>query len=188
MLSDKIWLTRKTRIITEQRLINSNSISNYLVIWYSTILVFLTIWNLVYPDDRLNIFLALGSIAVLVVSAILIAQKYSERSYTIRNCYIKLDELYSKVKRAEQIQDTNKIQEFETEYSTILQNVENHSEFDYLCLRFNLRNDPNTTLLKFKFVDWLSLILGHIISKLFVIIYFLLPFGLGLLWIYLTKS
>ena len=181
MLSDKIWVTRKTRIYTEQRLIKANMISNFLVIWYSFFLVCLTIWNLQFPDEKANIFLAFGSIAVLVASTVVASQKFSERSLAVRNCYLKLDELYFKVKEAEEKQelDDDRIQEFEREYLVILQNVENHSEFDYLCLRVSLRNNKNTTLPEFTTCDWIVYIFEKIWRMLLHIFYFGFLFGIA---------
>jgi hypothetical protein len=182
MLSDKIWITRKTRIYTEQRLIKMNTISNILVVWYSSILVCLTIWNLQFPNNKLNIYLVFGSIAVLIASIVLTSQKYSERSIAMRNCYIKLDELYSKVKNAEGKSDNISIRDFESEYSGIIQNIENHSDYDYLCLRFSLRNRKDTTLPDFLISNWASYILGKI-WRIFVDIFlFVLPLVAAYFW------
>lgn len=182
MLSDKIWVTRKARIYTEQRLLNSNSISNFLIVWYSLILVFLTIWNLEYPNEYINIFLVFGSIALLIASTVVTSQKYLERSLAVRNCYVKLDELYSKVIIAEQKENVDQIQELKTEYSAIIQNVENHSDYDYLCLRFSLRNNKKTTLPEFNWVNCLIYIFNKIWRYLITFLYFVLPFGLAYIW------
>ena len=183
MQSDRIWKTRKSRIIAEKRLIRASSISNYLVIWYSFALVIVTIWNLKYPNDYLNIFLVFGSIAVLVASVVVASQKYSERSFAMRNCYLKLDELYLKFKRAEEKNDPQLLQDLEAEYLTIIQNVENHSDIDYLTLRFNLRNDKDSTFYKnFFFFDYVQFFFEKAKEYFLIVLLFALPFILAYLW------
>jgi hypothetical protein len=181
MLSDKIWITRKARIYTEQRLLSSNMVSNLLVIWYSFLLVGFTIWNLKYPDDHLNIMLVFESIGVLVASVVVISQKYIDRSIVIRNCYIKLDELYSKVKRAEEKKDIKLIEELEGEYSDTILNVENHTDYDFLSMRYSLRNNE-TTLPKFTFGDSALYFVLKIGRILLIILYISLPIIITIIW------
>lgn len=154
MLSDKIWITRKTRIYTEQRLQEIANISQALMIAYSLALVSVSIWNLQSNDQKLNIISAFASIVVLVLSVQITAQKYAERSIAMRNCYVKLDELYSRAKRAESNKDDNVLEALESEYTSLLINIENHSEYDYLCLRYSLKDNKNTTLPPFSRADY----------------------------------
>ncbi len=116
---------------------------------FSLALTSLSIWNLQDNDPRLNLVSAFASIVVLVLSVHVTSQKYAERSISMRNCYVKLDELYSKVKRAEVNNDENMIQQLESEYTGLLINIENHSEYDFLCLRHSLKNNANTSLAPF---------------------------------------
>ena len=183
-LSDRIWITRKSRIYTEKRLLRKNLISQILITFYSSLLVFITIWNLKYPNDQINIFLVIGSIAVLITSITISSQKYLERSIAIRNCYIKLDELFYKVVRAEKNKnrDDELIQQLESEYATNLLNVENHSDYDYLCLRFSLRHNTNTTLPPFALRDHVQYILEKGWRIIVIFLYFILPFAIAFLW------
>ncbi|HCK66188.1 MAG TPA: hypothetical protein DHW49_07965 [Anaerolineae bacterium] len=126
MLSDKIWITRKTRIFTEERLLGYSNLSQILMTLYSLALVSLSIWNLQNNDAKLNLVSAFASIVVLVLSVHITSQKYAERSIAMRNCYIKLDELYSKVKRAEKSENYEMLQNLEAEYTALLINIENH--------------------------------------------------------------
>jgi carbon starvation protein CstA len=100
MLSDKIWVTRKARIYAERRLQRKAIISQTLITFYSAFLVCLSIWTLLYPSSQLNTFLVFASITVLVASIVLYSHRYSERSLAMRNCYIRLDELYPRAKRS----------------------------------------------------------------------------------------
>jgi hypothetical protein len=175
MLSDKIWLTRKTRVYTEQRLIQRNTFTSLLTIWYSFCLVFFSVWNLQYPNNNLNLFIVISSILVLVMSTVVASQKYTERSLAIRDCYLKLDELYLKTKRGEKKEKQKLLNECQNEYSEILKHVENHTDFDYLCLRFSLRNNENTTLPRFTLQDGVIYVLYQLIA---VVIYAVLFLGL----------
>ena len=182
MLSDKVWVTRKARIIAEKRLVDTNNLANILVIWYSIFLVAFSIWNLLYPDDTVNILLVNGSIAVLVATVALTSQKYSERSLALRYCYLKLDNLYFKIKNAEQNNDDKLLHDLESQYIDTIQHVENHSDFDYLRLRFELRNNTDTTLPKFTRHDWFCFISQWILTKLLIAFIFFLPIGMSILW------
>jgi hypothetical protein len=153
MLSDKIWITRKTRIYTEQRLQQNANITQVLTVFFSLALVSLSMWNLKSNDPQFNIILVFASIFVLVLSVYLAAQKYTERSLAMRNCYIKLDEMYSRAKRAETSNDERTLENLESEYASLIINIENHSEYDYLCLRYSLKDNKDTTLPPFTKLD-----------------------------------
>ena len=181
-LSDKIWITRKSRIYAEKRLQKNATLSQILMTFYSASLVFLAIWNSHHPNDQVNIALIFASIAVLVTSIVLSAQKYNERSLAMRNCYIRLDELHSKAKYGEQINDNNLLQQVESEYTTALLNVENHTYYDYLCLRFSLRNHRDTTLPAFTAIDFMQYLWEKFWRMLLISFYFIIPGLLALLW------
>ena len=187
MLSDKIWITRKSRIYTEKRLLYANNFSNILVVWYSSFVALMTIWNLQYPDEKLNIILVIGSIAVLVASVVLASQKFTERSLAIKHCYIKLDELYSKTKKAEGNNNESHIIELEKEYSEILESVENHSDYDYLYFRFEIRNNQNTTLPAFTCHDHFLFLYHLVLQKISSVFWLALPIVLGLAYFLYIK-
>jgi hypothetical protein len=182
MLSDKVWITRKARIFSEQRLNNKAFLSQILMIVYSALLVFLSIWNLFHsnlPLDMLSIF---GAIAVLISSVFLISQRYTERALSLRNCYIQLDALYLKVKRAEGTKEMELLAQLESEYFSILTNVENHTDYDYLCLRYSLRNNQETTLPGFRKLDYVSLFWAKLWRFVVLSVYFFLPILVILAW------
>jgi hypothetical protein len=149
---------------------------------YSAFVVFFSIWNTLHPNDLINIALIFASIAVLVTSIVLSSQRYNERSLAMRNCYIRLDELYSRAKYAEKNNENALLQEIESEYTSALLNVENHTDYDYLRLRFSLRNDQNTTLPAFTATDYLRYLWENVWRGLLLILCFFLPIVLVLLW------
>lgn len=175
MLSDKIWITRKARIFTEERLLGYSNLSQFLMTLYSLALVSLSIWNLQSNDAKLNVVSAFASIVVLVLSVHITSQKYAERAIAMRNCYIKLDELYSKVKRAEKSENNEMLQNLEAEYTGLLINIENHSEYDFLCLRHSLKDNQNTTLPPYSRSDLVRYIWEKVWRWVLTTIFFLIP-------------
>jgi hypothetical protein len=175
-LSDKIWVTRKTRIITEKRLQTCAIISEVFMIFFSLIMVFFSIWNFIHQNGNINFLLICGSIGVLTVSIFLTSQRFNERALAMRNCYIRLDELYFKTINIEETQNPNSLQDLVTIYNDILLNIENHSDYDYLCLRYSLRKQLDTTLPEFTKFDYCRYVFEKITRLVFIIFIFSLPF------------
>lgn len=175
MLSDKIWITRKVRVYTEERLQRYNGTSQLLMTLYSLALVSLSIWNLQNNYAKFNLVSTFASIALLVISIQATSQKYAERSITMRNFYIKLDGLYSKVKRAETSGDIEMLQKLEAEYTGLLIYIENHSEYDYLSLRYALKDNPQTTLPPFTRSNLMHYIWERFWRGSLILILFALP-------------
>lgn len=182
MLSDKIWITRKVRINTEKRLLKNASLSQVLMILYSSFLVFFSIWNLVHPNNDVNLLLVYGSIAVLILSIYLSSQKFIERALSMRNCYVQLDKIYNAVKRAEDSQDIKQIENYEAIYSDIILSVENHTDYDYLCMRHSIRKNDDTTLPNYTKLDFCHYILEEAFRLLIVLLSFCLPFIILFIW------
>lgn len=183
MLSDKIWITRKVRIYTEGRLQRYNGYSQLLMTLYSLALVSLSLWNLQNNDAKLNLHATFASIVLLIISVHATSQKYAERSIAMRNFYVKLDELYSKVKRAETSKDIEMLQNLEAEYTGLLINIENHSEYDYLSLRYALKDNPQTTLPPLTRSDLVHYFYEKIWRSFLIVILFLIPLSfIVLIW------
>ena len=175
-LSDKIWVTRKARIFTEKRLKKNALLSELFIIVFSLLMVFSSIWNLKYPNQNINFLLICGAVALLVVSIFLSSQKFIERAHIMRNCYISLDELYLKVKNHEKSPNPEAIVDYQKNYNDILLNIDNHSPYDYLCLRHSLRNNNNTTLPPFTRIDYIHFIIEKAVRILLIMLLFSSPF------------
>jgi len=182
-LSDKIWVTRKSRIFTEKRLKQNALLSELFIIVFSLLMVFFSIWNYIHPNQNINFLLICGAIALLTVSIFLSSQKFTERAHAMRNCYISLDELYFKVKKHERGPDPDATDDYQKKYNDILINIENHSPYDYLCLRHSLRNNNNTTLPLFNRIDYIHFIIEKALRILLIMLLFALPFLLASVWI-----
>ena len=182
-LSDKIWITRKTRIFTEKRLQKNAILSEVFIIVFSLLMVFLSIWNYIHPNQKISFLLICGAIALLTVSIFLSSQKFTERSHAMRNCYISLDELYFKVNNHERDSHSDAIDDFQKMYNNILLNIENHSSYDFLCLRHSLRNNNKTTLPPYTRIDFMHFIIEKALRIVLIMLFFILPFLLASVWI-----
>ncbi len=170
MLSDNLWITRKTRIYSELRLERNAKISKFIITLYSFYLIIFSIWNLNHNNPQISELLVFSSIGIALASISLSAQRYAYRALDMRNCYIRLLELYNDAKRAEAAKNDRLIQKIESKYAQILGNIENHSEYDYLCFRFSIRNIKDSTLKIFNKCDYLVYFYEKI-KRIFLIIF-----------------
>jgi uncharacterized membrane protein len=134
-----VYFTRKARIITSKRLKNYDTLCQILNVYYSAVLVALSIWSIVFASDlRLVSFLILVfSLAQTMFSIFYSSRNFQERYTNIKSHYINLDKFYNKITQItnNEFEDKNiRLQIFE-EYSDLLEMVENHSDFDYLTSR-----------------------------------------------------
>lgn len=153
-LSDRIWETSKTRIYAERRLVEQATTTELLLIWYSLFLVAASIWLLCAPAKSPAYLTVVGSIAVLVASVYLSARNFRSRAVQIRNNYVSLATLVSRARAAENAGDEEELRRVEEAYGDKLVAVENHTEYDYLCLRYSRRRDKDTTLPPLQLGDW----------------------------------
>lgn len=184
-LSDKIWITRKARINTEKRLNSYNVFSNLAIIYFSAMLSAKSIWLLVHPNEDQNLFIAISSFTILLATVVISSQRFTERAINIKHCYIELEGLYLESLNAEKMEDTqgrNEIKRISTEYQKILNNVENHSPYDYLVLRFEQRNNPKSNLPKMSCFDYLELCSKKLFFILIVFLVVGFPFLLDFLF------
>ena len=92
----KIWLTRKSRIILSDRLRSLNEFYSFLNIYYSIIIISLSIWNLDGSKES-GILLLISSTSIGIYFVFINGKNYLERSIILRNHYIELGDLYSKL-------------------------------------------------------------------------------------------
>lgn len=182
-LSDKIWVTRKTRINSEKRLKSYALLSDISIIFYSLLIVFLSISGYIKPNDKINYLTICSSVSLLVISVFISSTKFTERANAMRNCYIRLHELYYKVIESEKHNDSEKLFDYQSYYNDMLLNIENHSDYDFLYLRFDLRKKNDTTLDPFTLSDWIVFILQTFLKYMVFFITIFLPFIILLIWI-----
>lgn len=179
-LANKIYLTRKCRINLSERLKRYNLFFQLLIIWYSFLLIVITIFfknELIFQDLILTL-----SIGVLVFSSLIAGMNYPERAIKAQILYTQLDFLYSQVDKATEDQKESLYKQ----YTDLIALTENHSEqLDFLKVKYSLRNEdkdkyPNPPALKW--YEYIIYWLEKVFFLSLVIFSFALPF-LILLWI-----
>lgn len=128
MDKDNIWWTRKNWINAEKRLKSMAAWSNLALFWYSLCGVFASVLLLgaQQPDLTSKLFICF-SVFVFCTSLLSSLGRYSDRAAKLKNGYIQLQALYSKVKHKESLTE-----EDVTRYTQILDSCENHFWPDFI--------------------------------------------------------
>lgn len=128
---DKIWWTKKARIYSEIRLKQNAKLSQYLLIWYSFVIVCTSIYGLKHElRDYIELGLIFLSIGILVVSIIVNYSRFNERAMEMKRSYEMLNKLHDEAEFFDE-RTINK------EYRNILELSENHKDIDYLSALVN---------------------------------------------------
>ncbi len=154
---DNIWLTRKARINTSERL---NSISKYikfLNVYYSCFIIAINLFDM-YKDEYNFEYLLLAVSIILTISILFLdSQQYLERSEKIKKCYIDLQEMYYNVNNVN-------LSSIRKEYYNILKDTENHSTYDYYKVLISI----NKATLEQKIAYWIHSIWDFLIRFFFI--------------------
>lgn len=122
---NNIYLTSRIRMGSEVRLKSNGKVLNALITWYSFILIALSVADIskILEFKYFSTFSVACSVGILVASLLLQGARYQERAERFRECYLKLQSLHSSpdIGLDEKLKD----------YHAILNNYENHSDFDY---------------------------------------------------------
>ncbi len=175
-LSDKIWYTRKSRIESATRLNNNDLISQILINYYSVFIVSISIWDLYDKSVNLSLLIVITSIMILVTSIFITNRNFKTRALELKNCYIKLDEIFRKAVSAEE-KRSNEIEIISKEYDNVLLFSENHSTYDYLNVLYlnknsKQNNDDYPIITKFQIFQ---LFLYKIFRKVIFLVLFIFP-------------
>ena len=128
---DKIWWTKKARIHSEIRLKQDAQLSQYLLIWFSFIVVCTSIYGLKYGlSNNIELGLIFLSIGILVISIIVNYSRFNERAMEMKKSYEMLNKLHDEATFLDERTINN-------EYRNILELSENHKEIDYLSALVN---------------------------------------------------
>lgn len=175
---EKVWKTKKSRINTSERFKQNDFISQILITYYSLFIIIVTIIDIKDDNIELGTFTLILSITLLIVSVFILSINFKERSLKLQNCYIRLDKVEKEMEKKEDNEED--ISQLKSEYYTILDLTENHSDYDNLKVEFSVRNeneqnkdDPNKKQYDNKPFTWDKwLLLGFYILKRFFFISF----------------
>jgi hypothetical protein len=174
----KVWLTRKCRIETAERLAGWDVFFQFLFVYYSLWLVALSIWKLYSDREGITIALLISSVVLFGISQFVAARNFRYRADSMKACYIELDNLQTKLRILKD--DLNSCKdpsssfiEITNHYGKLLSTVENHSGYDYLSA---LRNSDES----FGFIQFIALYFNKFLTSMFKLILLLIP--LILVW------
>ena len=180
-ITDKIWLTSRTRMQTEKRLLSAAFHSNTILFWYSFFGVVVAVYNLALRTDSASqpVAWVILSILILAMSGFIQGFRFGTRATTVKQCYENLSALNQKLQQG-QIDD----EQASNQYQAILDSCENHTIADYyemLCINYlqksgksRLKNAPTCYI-------WLCFIINRV--KHCILIVTLYAFPVILYWI-----
>lgn len=176
-LSDRIWLTKKCRMESENRLNRYDTISKLLITYYSLFIIILSLSDIINCSENFNFSIISYSILILILSLIVSSMRFKERALSYKQCYIKLNEL---LHEATQIEEKSQNEEdVFKKYNEILNLTENHSEIDYYKVKYYDKSiEKYLSLSKKEFTKllfhWIKMLFFFIVLILspFIILYF----------------
>lgn len=133
-LSDRIWLTKKCRMESESRFNRYDSFSKYLITYYSSFILVLSLYSVIENKGEYNFSIISASMLILIISLLITSMRFKERSLSYKQCYIKLDELLHDIEKNDQ--DKKITCEIYKKYNDVLNLTENHSEYDYYKVKY----------------------------------------------------
>ncbi len=131
-LSDKIWITERSRIRAESRSKLNDLVAHLVTIWYS---FWLIVWSLFQEPiknsvkyyDQIN---TTFSVALLAMTLTLYGFKFGQRAEAYKKCYHQLQRLRG------MLNSLNDVEKIYKEYIDTLEASPNHTNFDYQRLLF----------------------------------------------------
>jgi hypothetical protein len=137
-IADKAWLTGRTRMVTEARLIRQGRLWNLLIIWYSVGLTCLTVFQLYNePDESISLVAAILAVSVLSLSIYIPTLGFERQAELFRRCYLRLQRL---------VDETTDNAELTKQYHEILAEFPNHPTRDWsaFLIASQLAGNPPT--------------------------------------------
>ncbi len=183
----RIWLTYKTRIVSERRYQSYAIVSHIALSWYA----FLTIGFSIY-QDRFALYLGAGganqaslimSVLTFGLSLIIYGFKFDDAARMQRDCYLKMQSIY---------QSSEAIDVKLESYRMLLEHYPNHADRDYRQVLFDaweagrILTDTEGNPIKFGILNIVACYLRGAAWYGFLILIFAMPSALGLFWILAT--
>lgn len=127
-LKNQIWTTRVSRVNAEKRLKAKESFIQAMNIYYSCYMVFLSIYLLVRQNFVFSLLSVVMTIVLMISLLYFKSLRYTEQALAYRMTYTELQRLEFQLDHITELADTSAI---EQTYCNLLQQGENHIQFDY---------------------------------------------------------
>ncbi|MER9578890.1 SLATT domain-containing protein [Mesorhizobium sp. M0189] len=129
-VDDRIWITSRTRMISERKALRRQNYSYLLLTYYSLFVVVISAFSEYYRNyyklfDSINIS---ASVVVLAASLVVAGFRFEAAAMVFRDCYLSLQKLHG-----ENLPPEDK----QMRYMDILSKFPNHSDRDYYDLLVN---------------------------------------------------
>lgn len=134
LLDDKLWMTKKSRMNAEKRLISNANFFNIANIYYSVFIAIISIISIVTDNTVYSLVSVILSVTLTITISFSSSLNYKERAEKMKKNYIDINKLEIQLKYTNENDELKKI---ELEYNNLLNNVENHIEFDYFKAKIN---------------------------------------------------
>jgi hypothetical protein len=187
---NKVWVTRKCRMEAEARMNSNHIFSQFLVNYYTFVVLSFSIWTLVLKDDAESKTVALltviSSVGLFGVSLFISSIGFREKAMLYKDSYINLGRLETELKNLLRSSDDHSIiktefYSFEKSYNDILAKTDNHSNIENLTIK-------KQTDSKLSFENNLKYY-SHKTSVLFIKVAFcLMPILLAIYYFYKLKE
>lgn len=148
-LSQKIWITRKSRIEAATRLEWNAYWSSFLIPYYSLFLVIVAAIDFKKGEIDYSFTSLVASIVILCFSILVSSSRFQERSLALKACYLNLDKLYQDAKFAEQSSNSTakkKLLDIGESYMEVQSANENHTHCDFILAKYRLSHDSDFQL------------------------------------------
>lgn len=172
-LERRVYITYKARINTAERLKRTESFIQGLNIYYSLFLTALSIYTVTNSSQKLSLVLIIASVVVTVSIVFLSTKRYAERAKDLKNNYIMLDQLYRDICNTDSTSDLDTLNK---QYTVLLNNSENHTEFDYYRAIRNIKDERDTLTKKQRVHHYSRTILTWLLMVLLVAVPFLIRY------------
>ena len=129
-VNDKIWITSKTRVQSEARLLRYERLSHIVLSYYSAFMIAYAVLSIGDESKEKQYLQIVMSLAVFAASLISYGFKFGDQAKQYRECYLELDDLYNS-----SISQEKKA----PKYGNILAKYPNHTNFDFYTMLKNAR-------------------------------------------------
>ena len=138
-LKNNIWMTRKARINSSERLLTTEKFIQGINIYYSCFLCTLSIYGLIYQNDKMGIISCIVSIILTISIVYLNSQNFGGRAQQLKVNYISMQKLLFELDNLDKTSIYD-LTEYQNKYCELLSNCENHSIYDYYRVQLNQGN------------------------------------------------
>lgn len=129
-LKNNVWMTRKARINSSERLLAIERFVQNINIYYSCFLCILSIYGLIYKNEKIGIISCIVSIILTISIVYLNSQNFGGRSQQLQVNYISMQNLLFELDNLDE-NSINNLKECQNRYCELLSSCENHSIYDY---------------------------------------------------------